>query len=121
MNTSVKRSWAYPACPDCESDVFVVKPPHNRSVLKYKCELCKSHFMLVRADPGATVVLQNREGYCCATADESGVVRNEDGQSFSDGAYNVVRTETSCEACGADDFNLITGTDQLVCSECGHR
>lgn len=77
---------------------------------------------VLKGQPGDTYVLEKQwsEEYSKGVADEDGVIRNESGKSFS-GAYEVVAFESECEACGASNFNLISGTTQLVCAGCGHR
>lgn len=47
---------------------------------------------LLEAPPGSTVLVEHdHTGKCVeATAESSGVVRNEKGESFSAGAYTIV-------------------------------
>lgn len=82
--------------------------------------------MLMKGQPGDVYVMryQLTEEYELAQSDADGVIRDEQGRSYSNGAYNVVHRIDACEGCGNDElesFTLIKGTDVLVCQECGHR
>lgn len=49
---------------------------------------------LLTGNPGETYMVQNErpehdENYEMATADDDGVLRDEDGKSFSEGAYSI--------------------------------
>lgn len=77
---------------------------------------------VLKGQPGHTYVLEKQwsEEYSMGVADGDGVIRDEYGKSFS-GSYEVVAYEDECSVCGSANFNIIKGTAQLVCKNCGHR
>lgn len=78
---------------------------------------------LLKGQRGYTYVLEKgwSQEYEKGVVDDDGIIRDEEGRSYSAGAYEVVAYQSECGACGSTEFNLISGTTQLVCVSCGHR
>jgi predicted RNA-binding Zn-ribbon protein involved in translation (DUF1610 family) len=44
MSTPAMRSWDYPVCPECETDVFVAGMPSTQFDAEYECHFCGTIF-----------------------------------------------------------------------------
>lgn len=78
--------------------------------------------MVLKGQPGESYLLQKgwSDEYEAGKARDSGIVRDKEGRSYSEGAYEVVSRKDECDRCGGREF-AVKETDEgavLVCSGC---